>query len=294
MGRDPLATQICRQLLEQGMVKSLSFDLFEGALKAHEAHFTDCDTPIEIIQRRSNEPDRYQRQDNSDQPGEARDQAPLPHCNQSNGCPGNEPRRQSRPGDVSEIGPSFGPRDELPWIGLFFRGQLTFNEELLPEVDQRGELGNRSLALLRQVRRRAGGEPLRQNRFTQTGCCFIDELKQRALAEDVQIFAVEMVDLPKLIAPLAKLMPLARQSSDAPLIQSRPEACTLLAAKDSIVQDNERDVNCDASYHRVPDRFRQLAKERKHPKNRGSGECDAAKVGQNRGALIQLFRLAKG
>src|SRR5262249_32032261 len=244
--------------------------------------------------RRSNEPDRYQRQDNSDQPGEARDQAPLPHCNQSNGCPGNEPRRQSRPGDVSEIGPSFGPRDELPWVRLFFRHHKTLNEELLPEVDQRRELDSGSLALLRHVRRSGGSKPLRQNRFTQTGCRLVDELKQRALAKDVEVLGVEMIDLPKLIAPLAKLMPLARQSSDAPLIQSRPEACTLLAAKESIVQDNERDVNCDASYHRVPDRFRQLAKEGKHPKNRGSDECDAAKVGQNRRALIQLFRLAKG
>src|SRR5215813_8005866 len=209
MGRDPLATQICRQLLEQGMVKSLSFDLFEGALKAHEAHFTDCDTPIEIIQRRSNEPDRYQRQDNSDQPGEARDQAPLPHCNQSNGCPGNEPRRQSRPGDVSEIGPSFGPRDEQPWIGFFFRDHKTLNEELLPEVDQRRELDSGSLALLRHVRRSGGSKPLRQNRFTQTGCRLVDELKQRALAKDVEVLGVEMSDLPKLIAPLAKLMPLA-------------------------------------------------------------------------------------
>ena len=292
--RDPFSTQVGRELLQQRIGEALRRDCLEDALEAGESHLSDHEAPVEFVELASNETEDAHREEDSRQPGVPCNEAELAGDQCRKRRPRDQPSQQSGPADRLEIRTSLGPGDERAGIRLLQGHQPALEQECLPEVDRPRQLADRAVALPHDIGRSGRAEPLGEDRFAQPGGRLVDQLEQRALAEDVQIAGVEVIRLGERIPTVLEPMPLSGEAGNPALVQFRQKLRTPFALEYPLVRHRQRRVDRYAGAGRIPSAARKLAKKSECGERCRGDESQAAKVGQARGALLELLDLSEG
>src|SRR5215471_16632402 len=205
------------------MVKPLCVYSFESSGEADEPHLPCRNAIVEIFQRTLSDRNEQQGEENANQPRIGRNQSPLAGQQQRCGhCP-DEPGQRSCSGNRSQIRAAFGPGDEGSRVRLLLGSDLAFELKLLSGIDDPSQLADCSLPIATFSDRGRAAEPSCQDAFSKTGARFIDQLKERALSEDVQVLRVKVIWLSILVSALGEAVPLSRQPSNPALVQAREQ-----------------------------------------------------------------------